>query len=136
MTARRWIGAVFGLATVCLLLLYFLRPQGLSIDAANGSYVHDCCGTFQLDDGRMIIGEKHKVSYSLGRDEAGPYLLPTTFVGPWEERGIESDGGRPPLKLRLDRLPRPNRIVLTDGRKAFVFTRKTFRLRVPSDRQP
>jgi hypothetical protein len=129
----RWIGAAIGLAGLSLLLLYLLRTPGLPADSANGSYVHDCCGTFQLDDGRMIIGEKHKVGYSMGRDEAGPYILPTTFVGPWEERGIESDGGRPPLKLRLDRLPRPNRIELTDGRRTWVFKRKAFRLRAPGE---
>jgi hypothetical protein len=136
MRFRRWIGPALGLTAAALLLVFFLREPGLSAGAANGSYTHDCCGTFQLDDGLMLIGEKHDVRYSLGRDEAGPFLLPATYVGPWEERGIESDGGRPPLKLRLDRLPRPNRIVITDGRRTWVFTRKQFRLRAPPERRP
>jgi len=134
MRVRRWIGPAVGLAAAALLLLFFLPAPGMRADAANGSYAHDCCGTFQLDDGLMIIGEEHRVSYSLGRDEAGPYILPDTYVGPWEERGIESDGGRPPLKLRLDRLPRPNRVVMTDGRRSWVFKRKTFKLRAPAGR--
>ena len=133
-TPRHWIGAAFGLAAAVLLLLYFLRAPGLPAGAANGSYAHDCCGTFQLDDGEMIIGEKHEVRYSFGQDEAGPYILPATYVGPWEERGIESDGGRPPLKLRPDRLPRPSRIAITDGRRTWVFERKNFRLRAPKGR--
>ena len=127
----RWVGASAGLAAAALLLLWILGDGGLRADSADGSYAHDCCGTFQLDDGLMIIGDKHKVRYALGWDEAGPYILPDTYVGPWEERGIESDGGRPPLKLRLDRLPRPERIAITDGRRTWVFRRKWFRLRVP-----
>ena len=133
---RRWAGAALAAIALALLLIALLRPPGLGAGAANGSYANDCCGTIQLDDGEMIISETHKVRYSLGRDEAGPYLLPATYVGPWEERGIESDGGRPPLKLRLDRLPRPNRIEITDGRRTWVFARKGFRLRLPPGRSP
>ena len=122
-------GVIAGSAAAVLTAsIFLLRAPGLPADAANGSYVHDCCGTFQLADGQMLISEKHKVRYAMGRDEAGPYILPATYVGPWEELGIETDGGRAPLKLRLDTLPRPNRIVLTDGRKSYVFTRKRFRL--------
>lgn len=125
----RWIGPAAVLAAAGLLAAFLLRAPGLPIDAANGSYAHDCCGTLTLDDGLMSFGESRKtVRYSVGRDEAGPYILPATYVGPWEERGFEIDGSRPPLKLRLDTLPRPAAIALGDGRKSYLLTRKRFTL--------
>ena len=135
-TLRRWAGAALVATAFALLLLALLRGPALGADAANGSSANDCCGTIQIDDGELIFSPTHRVRYSLGRDEAGPYLLPATYVGPWEERGIESDGGRPPLKLRLDRLSRPNRITITDGRRRWVFKRKSFRLRIPAGSGP
>ena len=125
----RWIGPAIGVATAVLVALFLLRDPGLSADAANGSYVHDCCGTMTLQDGVMSFGEsRKKVSYSVGRDKAGPYILPVTYVGPWEERGFEIDGSRRPVRLRLDRLPGPNTIALGDGRKSYLLTRKRFNL--------
>ena len=124
-----WIGLAVGLTAAVLLAAFMLRGPGLAADAANGSYVHDCCGTLTLDDGVMSFGESRKtVRYSVGRDEAGPYVLPVTYVGPWEERGFEIDGSRPALKLRLDTLPAPATIEIGDGRKIYSLTRKRFNL--------
>ncbi len=127
----RWrrFGPIAGLAVAALLAAFFLlRETGVPIGAANGSYEHDCCGTLRLDGGVMLVGESKKVRYSLEQDEAGAYLLPATYVGPWEERGFEIDGTRPALKLRLDRVPGPTRIALTDGRSVYVLKRKRFRV--------
>ena len=125
----RWIGSAVGLAAAALLLVFLLREPGLPIDAANGSFVNDCCGTLTLDDGLMSFGESwKKVHYSVGQDETGPYILPVTYVGPWEERGFEIDGSRRPVRLRLDRLPRPATIELGDGRKTYLLTRRRFNL--------
>lgn len=55
--------------------------------------------------------------YGVGRGSRGPYLLPRTYYGGGlDARGFEVYGTRPALKLRLDRLPAPESILVpTDG---------------------
>jgi hypothetical protein len=43
--------------------------------------------------------------------------------GAVEDQGFEADGTRPPLKLRLDGMPHPNRLVLYAGRISYIFSR-------------
>jgi hypothetical protein len=122
---RSWLGKasfLFGAATLMGSLL--LTARGLEADAANGSYVNDCCGKLVLRDGRIVLGERNSVAFRLGKDEKGPYALPATYVGTWEERGFEVDGGRAPMKLRLDALPRPSRIELPAAKGWRSFKRK------------
>lgn len=126
MTQSRWIGAAVVLALAAALAFFVFYDPGLPDDAADGVYANDCCGTIELRDGRFVLnGKQQRVGYVLEQDEAGPYVLPTTFVGTWEERGFEIDGSRPALKLRLDRLPNPHTIQLSAPRGFHTFTRKT-----------
>jgi hypothetical protein len=92
------------------LAFFALRDPGIAADSADGSYANDCCGTLVLRDGHMVLGETRSVDYELGEDAEGPFVLPETYVGTWEELGFEVDGSRPPVKLRLDALPKPRRI--------------------------
>jgi hypothetical protein len=114
-------------ATVILLTSFVLLGRGLPASAANGSYDNDCCGKIVLRDGTMLLGdnEERSVSYVVQRDAKGPFVLPHFYVGTWEARGFQIDGGRPALRLRLDRIPSPNAIQLHDGSSSFVFRRQT-----------
>ena len=113
-----------GAAVILFMLATFLlwRAPG-SLDAADGSFAHDCCGTIRLDHGRMFLNEKQAVAYSVGQDAAGPYILPKTYVGAFEDMGFELDGTRPALKLRLDRLPDPSGVLMFEGGKRYVLKR-------------
>ena len=121
MTRTLWIGAA--LVAIAALGWLFLAPAVPS-KSANGLYVNDCCGEVSLRDGRMTLNDKKFVTYTLGSDRSGPYLLPERFVGTWEDRGFEIDGTRPPVKLRLDRLPEPTRIDIPAPRGSYRFERK------------
>jgi hypothetical protein len=114
-----------GAAGAALLLLLVLLSRGVaSSGVENGLFANDCCGTLELSDGGMRLNDKQTVRYSVGRDAAGPYVLPGTYVGAVEDRGLEVDGTRPTRKLRLDRLPAPNSILLYDGTRPFLFKRQ------------
>lgn len=128
MTRKLWplgMAASAGVAALGLALL--LYKPGTPADVANGLFTHDCCGTLSLRDGRMTINQAKLVRYKVSEDQAGPYVIPETYVGPFEYKGFEVDGTRQPIKLRLDQLPRPQSIVLIEGRTAFVFKRKDYR---------
>lgn len=127
MSAGRWIGAAFVALAAAGLGLFFFLPSKSPALSANGVYENDCCGEVSLKDGRMVLNDKKFVTYVVGRDEAGPYILPKTYVGTWEDRGFEIDGSRPPIKLRLDRLPKPARIEIPAARGSYRFERKTWR---------
>ena len=124
MTLGRWIGAALVAVAIAGLGLFLFLPRGFAADAANGLYANDCCGEVSLRDGRMVLNDEKYVDYVVGRDEAGPYVLPKTFVGTWEDMGFEIDGTRPAVKLRLDRLPKPARIELPAPRGWYRFERK------------
>jgi hypothetical protein len=120
-----WIGVgLVAASTISAAALVLGREQGLPHGSANGEYAHDCCGSLVLKNSEMVLGGKIKVGYVLGRDEAGPYILPDRFVGTWEERGFQLDGSRPPLKLRLDTLPKPASVQFTDFKASQLFKRK------------
>jgi hypothetical protein len=129
----KWPIGVAALAGAAILALApsFSQPAPPA-DVANGLFAHDCCGTLSLRDGRMTLNDAKAVRYEVARDQSGPYVMPETYVGPFEHKGFEIDGTRQPTKLRLDRLPRPDTIVLIEGRNRFVLKRKQFRPRVAS----
>jgi hypothetical protein len=78
----------------------------------------------------MVLNGRQTLRYDLGRDSKGPYLLPRTYyVGGLDARGFEVDGTRPVQKLRLDRLPRPETIVLPADGGAFLLKRERARVR-------
>ena len=118
-------------AAAVLLSLFFLGNRGPRAgpvgDGADGAYWHDCCGTIELRRGELLLEGAERVSYTIGSDEAGPYVLPDTYVGTWEHRGFETDGSRPPLKLRLDKFPKPERIVLPAASGSYSFKREVKR---------
>lgn len=114
--------AIVGLLAVAVAGFLWLRPPSLA-DQANGLFANDCCSDIRLQDGVMSVADV-KVDYVVGRDAKGPFVLPDRFVGTWEDRGIQMDGSRPAVKLRLDRLPGPRAIQLYDFGRSYVFRRK------------
>jgi hypothetical protein len=127
MNAKRWIIAVAAVALIAAagLAAWFLLLAGRDTDGVeNGVYANDCCGTVRLEGGSLALNDGQRVRYTVERDAAGPYVLPAYYVGAVEDRGLEVDGTRPALKLRLDRLPQPGTILLYAGRITYVFKRK------------
>ena len=49
--------------------------------SANGVYANDCCGQVKLHDGLMTFNKDQYVSYVVGHDKVGRYILPASFVG-------------------------------------------------------
>jgi hypothetical protein len=90
----------------------------------NGSFENDCCGSLTLRDGDMVLNDKTTTGYTVGRDARGAYVLPTNYVGGLEDVGFEIDGARPPIKLRLDRIPNPMNLAVQGGRKTYTFKRR------------
>jgi hypothetical protein len=122
---KLWTFGIGASAALLLLLLpLFLHGPAAPVGRENGAFTQDCCGTLTLRNGGMVLNGKQTVPYVVGEDSRGPYILPSTYVGPFEYRGFEVDGSRPAAKLRLDRLPKPTRILLDGGAKSFLFKRK------------
>jgi len=90
----------------------------------NGTFANDCCGTIKLSDGKMLLNDQQTVRYTVAKDAKGPYIQPYTYVGVVLYEGFDVDGTRSRIKLRLDRLPSPTRIVLYEGLTPYVFTRQ------------
>ena len=131
MSRLNWaLSAVAGLALLAALaLLLGTRPEPPA-RGEDGVFAHDCCGTIKLEKGRIVVGEQ-SIRYALDRDGQGPFILPATYVGPYEDRGFEVDGSRPPLKLRPDALPRPDSIDMEAYGKVFRFERERARVHQP-----
>jgi hypothetical protein len=117
------MGGAAALAALGLGGFMLLRPAPASA-GEEGVFENDCCGTVGLAAGRLALNGGQSISYDVGRDERGPYILPRTYVGALEDQGFEVDGTQPAQKLRLDRLPAPRAIQLPMGARAFVFRRK------------
>jgi hypothetical protein len=115
------VGAVAAVAVGGGVVLLWPAPaSGLE----NGRFEADCCGTLELRDGEMLLNGRETLRYDVGRDSRGPYLLPRTYyVGGLEDRGFEVDGTRPALKLRLDRLPGPQTLLLPADGPDFLMKR-------------
>src|SRR5437763_11257465 len=120
---RRWILAGIVAAGIAGLLLVFLFNDPVVKAGENGTFANDCCGTIALSDGKMLLNDKQTLRYAVAKDAKGPYILPYTYVGVVRDEGFEIDGTRSTIKLRLDRLPRPSRIVVYEGLRPYVFTR-------------
>ena len=124
---RRWIALAVALAVVPSGLIWRAnRVPHLAYDAADGEYSSYCCGNIELRAGDLYANSARLTGYVVRRDERGPYLLPDTFVGTLN-RGVEADGSRPPRRLRLDTLPRPNRIEFPDADGPSSFRRRVAR---------
>ncbi|MEG8017111.1 hypothetical protein [Sphingomonas sp. LR55] len=121
---RRWI--TFGIVVVGVVLiagLAIMLPNSAAGKGENGTFVNDYCGTITLTDGEMLLNGQRKIRYTVALDADGPYILPQVYVGAVPDIGFDVDGTRSILKLRLDRLPAPTRIVLHEGLTPYVFTR-------------
>lgn len=121
---RRWI--TFGITVVGVVLivgLTILVPDAAVRNGENGTFINDYCGTITLADGEMLLNDQRKIRYTVAKDVEGPYILPQVYVGAVPDIGFDVDGTRSILKLRLDRLPAPTRIVLHEGLTPHVFNR-------------
>lgn len=116
--------AIAGLAAALVAATALLYRPAAAAGDADGVFANDCCGTLELRRGRLLLNGKQATRYSLGRDARGPYILPRTYVGGLDPVGFEVDGTRRPTRLRLDRLPRPTRILLREERAQYLFTRR------------
>jgi hypothetical protein len=120
----RWIiGGVVASSIVVLLLLFVFLNEPVVKAGENGTFANDCCGTIKLSDGKMLLNDSQAVRYTVAKDAKGPYILPYTYVGVVLDEGFEMDGTRSTVKLRLDRLPSPTKIVLYEGLRPYIFTR-------------
>src|SRR3954462_7455416 len=120
---RRWIiGGMVAAVIVAVVLLFVLSSAPVVKAGENGTFANDCCGTIALSDGKMLLNDKQTLRYAVAKDAKGPYILPYTYVGVVRDEGFEIDGTRSTIKLRLDRLPRPSRIVLYEGLRPYIFT--------------
>ena len=123
MTRWKW-GAAGTAAILAALALTHLPARKAGHE--NGVFENNCCGTLELRDGMMILNGKPSIRYNVGQDIRGPYILPRAYVGSFEQIGFEIDGARPATRLRLDRLPRPSRILLYGGSKPYIFARNDY----------
>jgi len=122
------IGAVAAGAVLLIALLVFLRKP--VVDAsANGLFANDFCGTIKLADGEMLLNDQQTISYIVGRDAEGPYILPRFDVGVVSDQGLDVDGTRSVRKLRLDRVPLATKLTLHEGLTPYVFKRMKPHLR-------
>src|SRR3954453_24060496 len=121
---RRWIIAgIVAAAGIGALLLVLVFNEPVVKAGENGTFANDCCGTIQLADGKMLLNDQQTVGYTVAKDAKGPYVLPYTYVGVVRDEGFEMDGTRSTIKLRVDKLPWPNRIVIYWRLKPYIFTR-------------
>ncbi len=120
---RRIITGIVVAGTALTLAIATLRDPA-NTDGANGTFANDCCGTVKLSDGEMLLNDGQTVRYSVAKDASGPYLLPKIYVGAVPDKGLEMDGTRSVVKLRLDRLPDPTSITIYEGASSYVLTRQ------------
>lgn len=121
---RRWISfVIIAVGLVLIAGLTLLLPDAALRNGENGTFSNDYCGTITLTDGVMLLNDQRRIRYTVAKDTNGPYILPRIYVGAVPDIGFDVDGTRSILKLRLDRLPAPTRIVLHEGLTPNVFTR-------------
>lgn len=108
-------------AFLAIYLLFAPAPK-LPLDAANGVYANDCCGTIRLHDGVMQF-RNQQVAYVIETDKGGAYLLPRTYVGVLPPYGLQIDRSRNQLKMRLDDEKRPETISIFGRDQIYEFSR-------------
>jgi len=120
---------VVAAGTILLIAFVVLLRKPVVDSSANGLFANDSCGTIKLADGKMLLNDQRTISYVVGRDVDGPYILPRFDVGAVSDQGLDVDGTRSVRKLRLDRLPSATKLTLHEGSTAYVFKRLNPRLR-------
>ena len=114
---------VVATGTVLLVAFFFYLRKPVVDASANGLFANDFCGTIELADGEMLLNDRQTISYIVGRDAEGPYILPRFDVGAVSDQGLDVDGTRSVRKLRLDRLPLATKLTLHEGLTPYVFKR-------------
>jgi len=112
------------LMAFALLAIYVLAVPGpkLPLDAANGVYANDCCGTIVLRDGVMSFGNQ-ELTYVIEKDKQGAYILPQRYVGIYPGQGLQIERSRNVLKLSLDDEEHPQTITILGSDGVYLFTR-------------
>ena len=119
---RRVVSIVIIVAGTVLLIAFLIFLRKPVVDAGEaGLFANDCCGPVKLAAGEMLLNDRKTVSYSVARDVDGPYILPRFDVGIVADQGLDVDGTRSVRKLRLDRLPAPNKLTLYEGSVPYIF---------------
>ena len=119
---RRVVSIVIIVAGTVLLIAFLIFLRKPVVDAGEaGLFANDCCGPVKLAAGEMLLNDRQTVSYSVARDVDGPYILPRFDVGIVADQGLDVDGTRSVRKLRLDRLPAPNKLTLYEGSVPYIF---------------
>jgi hypothetical protein len=119
---RRAVSIVIVVAGTVLLIAFLIFLRKPVVDAGEaGLFANDCCGTVKLAAGEMLLNDRQTVSYSVARDVDEPYILPRFDVGIVADQGLDVDGTRSVRKLRLDRLPAPNKLTLYEGSVPYIF---------------
>jgi len=88
-------------------------PPREPIGLANGIYSNACCGVLELHDGQMSLGNTRHITYVVEYDKVGRYVLPESYVG--VSGHVVFVGSGYPMKLRLDKVPHPQRLDLIDS---------------------
>lgn len=98
--AKSWSSAAIGIgfAVLCFVIL-MSGDQTLPRNTAIGVFAAECCGTIELNGGRLTT-QSDSISYVIRGDKIGAYVLPKGLVGVAQGR-VFIDRGRFPLKLRL-----------------------------------
>jgi hypothetical protein len=123
---RRVVSIVIVAAGTVLLIAFLISLHKPVVDAGEaGLFANDCCGTIRLAKGEMLLNDQQTISYRVGRDADGPYILPRFDVGIVADQGLDVDGTRSVRKLRLDKLPAPTKITLHEGLTPYIFKRST-----------
>jgi hypothetical protein len=110
-----------GLAAIFLgmPLYWWAFPPLLPVGTANGTFTSQCCGSMNLRDGVLTLGDGQKVSYVVEHDNVGRFVLLKGYVGA-AKRGLIFDRDGNPLYRRLDGETRPSRIEVTDNARGEV----------------
>lgn len=115
-----------GLGAVAMTILIgrsvIFPPPAISIAAANGTYVNECCEHITLRDGTMYIGDR-EISYDIGEDKEGAFILPAGYVGVGAMRHLRIERRSMPLKLRLNNRDHPEQISIYGVDRSYSFER-------------
>ena len=120
---KKWsVGLPLAAFALSAIYLIAMPAPKLPLDAANGTYANDCCGTVTLRDGIMSFRNR-EIAYIIERDKGGAYVLPQAYVGVEPGNGLKIERSRNVLKLRLDDEEHPEAISILGADGEYRFTR-------------
>ena len=83
------------------------QPDPTSIP---GTFANDCCPNIVLANGQITVSGGGSTAFTAGQDNISPYLIPSARVEIQDGSNVKLDPQQISLKIRLDRLHRPERI--------------------------